>query len=169
MRKTEELTNPNSCMSKARPDEMTFVLLGRDAAAPATIRFWISERIRLSKNQPNDPQIVEAYDCAKAMESDLRRPIKPRVRLEEWWCDSSQYGAGYAPFDFEYHTPQYLHGVAYGHPRFPDGTHVYTSRITSIDWEKREVETRNSTYVLGNAERGYASAMNAQMPEVYNL
>lgn len=60
MRKREELSDPNSCMSKARDDEMTFVLLGRDAAAPATIRAWIEERIRLGKNKEDDPQIVEA-------------------------------------------------------------------------------------------------------------
>ena len=34
MIKKKELSDPNSCMSKARDDEMTFVLLGRDAAAP---------------------------------------------------------------------------------------------------------------------------------------
>lgn len=68
MIKREELTNPASCMSRARDDEMTFVLLGRDAAAPATIRFWANERIRLGKNTASDPQIVEAFACAAAME-----------------------------------------------------------------------------------------------------
>ena len=47
MRKHEELTNPLSCLSRARHNEMTFVLLGRDAAAPAAIRAWVKERIRL--------------------------------------------------------------------------------------------------------------------------
>jgi hypothetical protein len=60
MRKREELTNPASCMSRARDDEMTFVLLGRDKAAPAAVRAWIEERIRLGKNQRTDAQIVEA-------------------------------------------------------------------------------------------------------------
>lgn len=32
--KSEELSNPASCMNRALPDEMTFVLLARDAAAP---------------------------------------------------------------------------------------------------------------------------------------
>jgi hypothetical protein len=68
MRKRDELTDPASCMSRARDDEMTFVLLGRDAAAPATIRFWIQQRLRLGKNKANDPQIVEAYECARTME-----------------------------------------------------------------------------------------------------
>lgn len=51
-------------MSRAREDEMTFVLLARDVAAPATIRFWMAERIRLGKNKPGDAQIVEAETCA---------------------------------------------------------------------------------------------------------
>ena len=70
MRKLDELMDPKSCMSRARPDEMTFVLLGRDAAAPYTIREWIKKRIELGKNQPGDAQIVEAEECARQMELD---------------------------------------------------------------------------------------------------
>jgi hypothetical protein len=69
--KREELSNPRSCMSKAREDEMTFVLLERDAAAPNTIRFWVKERLRLGKNQRGDSQIEEAYLCAGQMEHDV--------------------------------------------------------------------------------------------------
>ena len=69
MRKRDELTDPKSCMSRAADDEMTFVLLGRDKAAPVAIRAWISERIRLGKNRPDDAQIVEAELCAKMMEN----------------------------------------------------------------------------------------------------
>jgi hypothetical protein len=68
MRKRDELIL--GCMAKARELEMTFVLLGRDAAAPFAIRAWIDERIRLGKNQPGDPQVVEAEACARQMESD---------------------------------------------------------------------------------------------------
>ena len=67
MIKREELTNPNSCMSRAKDDEMTFVLLGRDTAAPVAIEAWIAERIRLGKNLPDDPQIVEARECVAKM------------------------------------------------------------------------------------------------------
>lgn len=70
MRKPDELTSPDSCMSRARDDEMTFTLLGRDEAAPATIRRWIAERIRLGKNQAGDLQIVEAEECARIMEAE---------------------------------------------------------------------------------------------------
>lgn len=69
MIKREELTNPASCMMRAREDEMTFVLLGRDLAAPVAIKAWVAERIRLGKNKWNDAQIVEALACAAFMES----------------------------------------------------------------------------------------------------
>lgn len=70
MRKDEELTNPASCMSRAKPQEMTFVLLGRDVASPETIRFWAARRIELGKNKPDDPQITEALRCAETMEAE---------------------------------------------------------------------------------------------------
>lgn len=60
MRKHDELSDPASCMSRARDDEWTFVLLGRDAAAPHAVRAWIEERIRLGKNTREDAQIIEA-------------------------------------------------------------------------------------------------------------
>lgn len=68
MIKREELRNGDSCLNRALFDEMLFVLLGRDVAAPATIRFWIEERIRLGKNTRDDRQIVEALECAEWME-----------------------------------------------------------------------------------------------------
>jgi predicted naringenin-chalcone synthase len=70
MRKCDELTNPNSCMSRARDDEITFVLLERDDAAPKTIRYWIRERIEMGLNQPGDPKMVDAEQCALAMEAE---------------------------------------------------------------------------------------------------
>ena len=78
MIKSEELSNPQSCMSRAREDEMTFVLLGRDAAAPVAIRAWIAERLRLGKNTIYDPQIYEAIECAERMERQ-RVEVKANV------------------------------------------------------------------------------------------
>jgi hypothetical protein len=69
MRKRDELASPESCMSRAKDDEWTFVLLGRDPAAPLAIRAWVAERIRLAKNDLKDAQIVEALACAREMES----------------------------------------------------------------------------------------------------
>jgi hypothetical protein len=59
MRKRDELTDPRSCLNRARADEWLFVLLGRDHAAPVAVRAWIEERIRSGKNVRADAQIVE--------------------------------------------------------------------------------------------------------------
>ena len=67
MIRTKELFNPNSCLNKAKDDEMLFVLLGRDPAAPVAIRAWVEERIRLGKNNDDDEQIKEALICAQHM------------------------------------------------------------------------------------------------------
>lgn len=72
MRKRDELNNPAGCMFRAFDDEMTFVLLGRDKAAPVAIRAWIVERIRLGKNQTDDAQIIEAENCACIMEAERK-------------------------------------------------------------------------------------------------
>jgi hypothetical protein len=57
---------------------MIFVLLARDTAAPATIRFWATERVRLKKNRPDDPQIVEALECARIMEAERDPALFPQ-------------------------------------------------------------------------------------------
>ena len=68
MIKAMEAADGQSCWNKAAKDEMVFVLLGRDAAAPAAIRAWIAERIRLGKNKLGDHQIINAENCAQYME-----------------------------------------------------------------------------------------------------
>ena len=73
MRKQEELTDPSSCLSRAGDGELLFVLLGRDIAAPATIRFWVRQRIALRKNERDDPQIQEALRCADMMQAEWAR------------------------------------------------------------------------------------------------
>jgi len=87
LRKSQELTNPSSCMSRAKDDEMTFVLLGRDAAAPATIRWWAQERVRMGKNTWKDAQIMEAMQCAATMELETK---KRRVS-DAWVMDQFQF------------------------------------------------------------------------------
>jgi hypothetical protein len=67
VRKRDELSDPNSCLNRAREDEWTFVLLGRDPAAPAAVLAWVAERIRIGKNGPFDAQVVEARRWAHAV------------------------------------------------------------------------------------------------------
>lgn len=77
MLKTYEVQSENSCLNKARADEMLFVLLARDEAAPVAIRAWIAERIRLGKNQPEDAKLREAEAAAKVMEEQRKSGSLP--------------------------------------------------------------------------------------------
>ncbi len=72
MIKSAELSNPDSCMSRAKPEEMVFVLLARDEAAPLAIQMWCNARVIMGKNKWTDPQIQEALDCAFVMESQRK-------------------------------------------------------------------------------------------------
>lgn len=82
MRKKDELAKDHTCMSHAHPEEMVFVLLSRDVAAPVAIRAWVAERLRVGKNVDTDPQIVEALECARTMEIEGAKwkPKPPVVR-----------------------------------------------------------------------------------------
>lgn len=82
MIKRDEVESSDSCLNKARDSERLFVLLARDAAAPVAIRAWVAERLRIGKNKPTDPQIVEAIDCARLMEIE-RREIEDSRRQTE--------------------------------------------------------------------------------------
>jgi hypothetical protein len=85
MRKTEELIGP-SCFTKALDVEMLFTLLGRDEVAPDAIEFWAERRVQKGLNMPSDPQIREAYECAKVMRSEresLREVIRSINRFKE--------------------------------------------------------------------------------------
>ena len=77
MRKKDELSREHTCMQHAHPEEMVFVLLSRDAAAPVAIRAWIAERLRLGKNVDTDEQIVNALECANTMEVEGRAWVAP--------------------------------------------------------------------------------------------
>jgi len=70
MRRQDEIRQKGSCLNRATENEMIFVLLGRDKCAPAAIRYWCGERIRTGKNKATDFQIVDALNCAAAMERD---------------------------------------------------------------------------------------------------
>lgn len=67
MRKNLELECHHSCLNKADGYELLFVLIGRDECAPWAIDAWISRRIELGLNHPDDKQIIEARQCAEAM------------------------------------------------------------------------------------------------------
>lgn len=68
MIKGDELRLPDSCLNRARDDEMIFVLRGDDPAAGIAIRAWCRARILIGKNKPDDQKILEALACAKSMD-----------------------------------------------------------------------------------------------------
>lgn len=82
MIKSQEFTG-HGCLAKAENSEMLFILLARDPAAPATIRFWIEERQRRGLNSAvtRDTQMTEAEKCAKTMELQRQFPDK---YMPEW-------------------------------------------------------------------------------------
>lgn len=67
MIKKMEKADGRSCWNKAGEDELVFVLLARDPAAPAAIQAWIEERVRLRKNKPGDQQLRDAERAADVM------------------------------------------------------------------------------------------------------
>lgn len=101
MRKKDELSNPESCMSKARQDEMTFVLLGRDRAAPFAIQSWVEERVRLGKNTRTDAQIVEALACADIMERERTALLRSSslIHKTEFFIKATEFLKEHANMD----------------------------------------------------------------------
>lgn len=69
MIKRDELSDPRSCLNRAKEDEWVFILLERDPAATVAVRAWIEERIRIGKNKRDDQQIIEAEQWIRALES----------------------------------------------------------------------------------------------------
>jgi len=67
MRKLQEIESANSCLGRAKNDEMLFVLLGRDECAPVAIRTWCAARVSAGKNKWEDTQIQDALKCAETM------------------------------------------------------------------------------------------------------
>lgn len=88
MRKRDELRGP-SCMTNALDDEMVFVLLARDRAAPLAIRAWAEARVALGLNLRTDEKIVEAFKAAETMEieqsatNDRAKIARLGLRVEE--------------------------------------------------------------------------------------
>lgn len=72
MKKSDELSNPNSCISKADLDEPIFVLRANDELAPDIVRAW-AVTYRSAKGPNITPEqrrkADEALELAAAMEA----------------------------------------------------------------------------------------------------
>lgn len=82
MRKREEVNDPQSCLNRAAPDELVFVLRGHDVCAPAVVRLWAELRIAKGKNERDDAQIREARTLADRMERERGYPPTPRPTID---------------------------------------------------------------------------------------
>jgi len=74
------------------------------------------------------------------------------VRLENW----SVITRSDDPYKAPEARPLCLHGKAYGHPNFEDGTVVTTSPILGVSPENpHEIRTHSRSYILGEVDPGY--------------
>ena len=95
MIKKLELSDPQSYINRAEPDEPTFVLLGRDSAAPATIEKWVAYRIAQGKNELGDPQVTDAMNIARAMTQYHRELIGKKLMANlEYFCTCRKDSSG---------------------------------------------------------------------------
>lgn len=108
MLKSKELSEPSSCLNKARPDELIFVLLARDAAASSTVRHWVAERLRLGKNKAEDPQMIEALAWADRVQREHEHAMVAATGLHDIktceWCLHPEWHACSLPRPDEVHA-----------------------------------------------------------------
>lgn len=72
MHKHGIIVDPQSYWNRAQDNEPVFILIGRDALAPATINCWIEMRLASGKNTVDDKQIQDAIRCLDEF-SNFRR------------------------------------------------------------------------------------------------
>jgi len=73
------------------------------------------------------------------------------VRIENWAVlRSSQF-----PCFEELQPGGHLMGFVIGHPKLPDQSLIYTSRIVKVDSRNGVVETANTLYRLGDPDATY--------------
>jgi len=75
---------------------------------------------------------MEQVKSVVAYKAEEKEQEAEPIILRHWgWCTSTR-----------------LCGEAYGHPRFADGTFVYTSTVQFIDERLGIAKTLNTTYIL---------------------
>ena len=79
------------------------------------------------------------------------RTQKPSVQLEDWAVVPSVNTGSYQ----ELRPGNLLVGRAFGHQRIKRGMFIFSSPIVRVDAENKIVETRNTSYCLGEASPEY--------------
>jgi hypothetical protein len=76
---------------------------------------------------------------------------KPCARLENWAVVESANSASYQVL----RAGSLLAGKVFSHPIIGEGTFIFTSPIVGLDENSNVVETKNTSYCLGQASREY--------------
>jgi hypothetical protein len=76
---------------------------------------------------------------------------KPCARLENWAVVESANSASYQVL----RAGSLLAGKVFSHPRIGEGTFIFTSSVVRLDEKRNVVETKNTSYQLGQASREY--------------
>jgi len=69
--KRDELSNPNSCLNKAKDDEMIFVFRAHDMLSPFIVRQWARMYYLLN---------TRATNVGSTFKPDLRLSVSPEVQ-----------------------------------------------------------------------------------------
>ena len=77
--------------------------------------------------------------------------LKPLARLENWAVVDSVASQSYQRLQ----PGKHLTGYVSGHANLPNAKFIYTSPITSVDYNKALVETNNTMYQLAEPSEDY--------------
>ncbi len=83
MIKRDEVRRPDSCLNRAREDEIVFVLLGRDMTTPITILKWAMERIKISKSAVDSDEIKDAVRMADTLIEEHKQTLYRIVSIRD--------------------------------------------------------------------------------------
>lgn len=106
MRKSEELSNPNSCINKSDDGEWLFVLCARDRHSPAAVRKWADE-YEAGGGRPE--KVAEARACADKMEAWRQQQQRGTLVVEagshpaelpRWKCHKEVWAARIVSTDY---------------------------------------------------------------------
>ena len=73
------------------------------------------------------------------------------VSIENWAVVENVFAQNY----HELQPGKHLTGYVFGHANLPNAAFIYTSPIVRVDINKKLVETRNTTYQLGEINDQY--------------
>lgn len=71
MEKLKEINFDDSCLSKAKDNEMLFVLRGQDMTSPQVVLEWI----KVNFNHLPEDKLKEAFNCALKMKETKGRKM----------------------------------------------------------------------------------------------